>query len=230
MTLARQSLADQVRDALRERIASGQLSPGDRVIESQLTREFGVSAIPVREAIRELVAMRLLESATHRGARVREVTLEETLEALEVRAAVEGWAATRAVAALDGQDRLLREMVQRMVVSARRRDVAAFRRRHQSFHRAIVQAAGNRALLRVWDQLAFEAQSGAAMDLLHAADFVSIAQQHEPIVDAIERGDAAQTRELLEAHADRIVRYLRDQSDASGRTRRSGSERRLDDV
>ena len=60
-----------IREALLRRIGSGELAPGERIVEARLAGEFGVSAIPVREAIRELVSIGVLEFANHRGAWVR---------------------------------------------------------------------------------------------------------------------------------------------------------------
>ena len=77
-----------IREALLRRIGSGELAPGERIVEARLAGELGASAIPVREAIRELVSIGVLEFANHRGAWVRVVSLRETTEALEAQAAL----------------------------------------------------------------------------------------------------------------------------------------------
>ena len=89
MTIKRNSLREQIRDALLQRIGTGQIQPGQRIVEAQLIKEFNVSSIPIREAIRELVAMGMLDCASHRGAWVRKVDMPETIEALQVRTALE---------------------------------------------------------------------------------------------------------------------------------------------
>ena len=81
MTVRRNSVPQQIRERLLEQIARHALRPGDRLVEAKIAEEMGTSSIPVREAIRELVAMRILESAPHRGAWVRQVSLQETIEA-----------------------------------------------------------------------------------------------------------------------------------------------------
>ncbi len=81
MTLQRSSLREQVRDLLLERIANGELKPGDRIVEARLVEELQASNIPVREAIRELVAKRVLDSAPHKGAWVRQPSVLEAIEA-----------------------------------------------------------------------------------------------------------------------------------------------------
>ncbi len=148
--LKRQSLREQVRDALLAKIGSGELQPGDRVVEAQIASELQVSPIPIREAIRELVAMGVLHSEIHRGAWVREVSLPETIEALEVRSALDVLAVRKVAKRLRGQCGPLRQIVAAIVDAAKQRDFVAFQQHNQSFHRHILEQAGMR-LARVYD-------------------------------------------------------------------------------
>jgi len=79
-----------------ERIIEGHYKPGARLIETQIARELGVSQAPVREALRELESVGMVESYAFRGARVRKPTREELIEAFPVRAALESLAAGEA--------------------------------------------------------------------------------------------------------------------------------------
>lgn len=209
MNLVRLSVPEQIREFLLQRIGCGELAPGERIVEGRLTKEFGVSAIPVREAIRELVATGVLDSAAHKGAWVREVSLTETIEAFQVRAALESLAAMTAANALRGNCGELRKVCKATVAAARRRDFGAFQRENQAFHRAIVQASENGVLLRVWDSLAFEVRTRFAAEFLKTADLVAIAVEHESIVDALDTGDAQGASQSLHSHSDRLVEYLR---------------------
>ena len=78
-----------LRRALLERIGAGVLVPGERIMEARLAEEFGGSAIPVREAIRELVSMGVLAAANNKGAWVREAGMGGTADALEGKAVLE---------------------------------------------------------------------------------------------------------------------------------------------
>lgn len=209
MNLVRLSVPEQIREVLLKRIGSGELAPGERIVESRLTKEFAVSAIPVREAIRELVAKGFLDSAAHKGSWVREVSVTETIEAFGVRAALESLAAMTAANALRGNCGKLRKVCKAIVAAARRRDFDAFQRENQAFHRAIVKASENGVLLRVWDSLAFEVRTRFALEFLKTADFVAIAREHESIVDALDAGDAQRASQSLHSHSGRLVEYLR---------------------
>jgi DNA-binding GntR family transcriptional regulator len=87
--VSRPTLRDQIKDALLQRILQGTYAPGERIVEIRVAREFGVSQAPVREALRELEILRLIESEPFRGARVRGVRPEEIAETYPVRAALE---------------------------------------------------------------------------------------------------------------------------------------------
>lgn len=203
------SLREFIRDTLLERIAQGGLLPGQRVVEATLVREFAISATPVREAIRELVAMGVLEAQNNKGASVRQVHLHETIEAFEVRAALEALAARTAARRLQGRGQDLLRAAKGIVAAARRRDFAAFQEQNQIFHRTIVLAAGNQILLKTWDSLFFQIRTRFTMDYLQSADPVAIAREHLPIVDALENGAAELAAQLLASHSKHLVEFLK---------------------
>jgi DNA-binding GntR family transcriptional regulator len=209
MPITHKSLREQVRDELLRRIGSGALMPGDRIVEAKLAEELGVSSIPVREAIRELVAMGVLESGHHKGGWVREVSMEETIQALQVRSVLESLAARLAAPRMKERAEKMRLLVDRIVEAAQRHDFIAFQRENQIFHREIVEASGNRILRRQWESLAFDVRTRAIMDHIATVDPVGIAREHGTIVDAFEEGDAARAAALLAAHSDHLVEHIR---------------------
>lgn len=109
------SLREFIRDTLLDRIARGDLPSGQRVVEATLVKDFSISATPVREAIRELVAMSVLEAQNNKGASVRQIRLHETIEAFEVRAALETLAARSSAPRLKGHCQKLRQAADAIV-------------------------------------------------------------------------------------------------------------------
>src|SRR6185437_7676454 len=87
--ISRSVLADQVKDRILESILSGDYGPDSRIVETQVARDLGVSQAPVREALRGLEALGVVEITPFRGARVRRPTRREIIEAYAVRAALE---------------------------------------------------------------------------------------------------------------------------------------------
>ena len=214
MCAKQRSLREVVRNALLEQIGSGELNPGERVMEAALAKQLGVSSIPVREAIRELVAMGVLEYERHRGAWVRKVGLAETIEALKVRAVLEALAAQTAVTNLQGKTAGLQRVVRAIVAAAKSRDFIAFQLHNQQFHRMIVEASGNSTLLRVWDSLAFEVRTRFVLEHTTSVDPVVLANAHESVAQAIEDGNVKKAAALLRSHSRDMVRYLKQQAHA----------------
>ena len=156
---SRYSLCEQVRNYILERIATGAFPPGTRIIEARIAEDLRVSTIPVREAIRELVAKRVLEYLVHKGARVREVSILETVDALKVKAVLEALAARSVGARIKALVPELSRYVPPMEEAALRRDFVEYQNQNQHFHRAVVAASANQILLSVWDSLAFEVRT-----------------------------------------------------------------------
>lgn len=212
--VSRYSLSQQVRNHILNRIATGELAPGDKVVEARVAGELHVSTIPVREAIRELAAIRVLDYSMHRGARVRQVTVGETVDALYVKAVLEALSARLAGARLREHLSLLRQYSSRLLDCAIRRDWVEYQNQNQLFHRLIVAASGNQILLTLWDSLAFQVRTRFIMDYLHIVDPYDLAKEHDDVIQAIEAQDTEKTASLLNSHASRLVDYLKEQQAA----------------
>lgn len=203
MTLQRQSVPDQVRRTLTERILAGQYQPGERLVELQIARELGVSQGSVREALRELEAARLVESEPHRGTRVRVVTLQEVRETYYARGVLEQAAAPAAAKAFKGDVSRLTCEADAVVRASRAGDRAEQAARVYAFHRTMMEAAGNAVLLRLWESLALETQVRVNLAWRAAAGCPpeQIESSYATILAALERGQGQLAGRLLRRHA-----------------------------
>src|SRR5688500_10495750 len=120
--ISRTVLREQVKDILLHRIVSGELKPGERLVETRIAGELGTSQAPVREALRDLELLRLVESEPFRGARVRGFGEAELIEVYPVRAVLEEFAAKEATKHLDGDVSVLDAELGAMREAARRGD------------------------------------------------------------------------------------------------------------
>ena len=102
--LTRSVLADQVKERLLESILDGSYPPDSRIVETAVAKELGTSQAPVREALRGLEALGIVEITPFRGARVRRLDTAELLEAYVVRSAIEVLGARLAMARLTDDD------------------------------------------------------------------------------------------------------------------------------
>src|SRR4029077_18596104 len=137
--LLRYVLRSQVRDLLLERIVEGYYEPGARLVETQIARELGVSQAPVREALRDLESVGVVETTAFRGARVRNPTRAELLEAYPVRAALECLAAFEAASRItDAQLDQLEDLIGQMEKAAEEGNAHQQAMANAQFHGLIV--------------------------------------------------------------------------------------------
>jgi DNA-binding GntR family transcriptional regulator len=202
--LARSVLADQVKDRLLDDILSGRLAPGTRIIETKVARELGTSQAPVREALRGLEALGLVEITPFRGSCVRRPSRREIIEAYAVRAALEALAARLAVPRLSDADLAdLADAYADMGAAARVDDGHTVAAADARFHARIVDLADNGALAKLWRSL--EPFSRTYLTLaVPGADPAWSAGLHGPILDALERRDADAVVAALDEHFDEV--------------------------
>jgi DNA-binding GntR family transcriptional regulator len=198
--IQKDSVRNQVRRALTERILAGYYKPGERLVELQIARELGTSQGSVREALRELEASRLVESEPHRGTRVREMSLKELQEAYAARGILEQGAAATAAKTFKGNVDKLRQEFQGMLDAAEAGDRGEQAAHVYALHRMIVEASGNSVLLRLWESLAFETRVRMRIEW-SAIDLEQVKKSYKAIFAALEKGDARASARLLREHA-----------------------------
>jgi DNA-binding GntR family transcriptional regulator len=201
-------LRDQIRDALLERIFDGSYPPGSRLVETVVAKEFGTSQAPVREALRDLEALRLVQSEPFRGTYVRSFESNELLEIYPVRAVLEELAAREATARLAGDVTTLKRCLEEMRTAARDGDARREIRADVEFHRLIVAAAGNGVLARVWESLAIESRTTMTV-VAGSVGAAELAELHVPILAAIERQDPAEAGAAARQHFEHFSERLR---------------------
>jgi DNA-binding GntR family transcriptional regulator len=208
MSIARTVLREQVKDVLLERILRGELAPGERLVETRLARELGTSQAPVREALRDLELLRLVESEPFRGARVRAVDDSLLLPVFPVRAVLEELAASEAArnpeCDLGALDREVESMREAAAAADWRTQIA----HDLAFHRTMVEMAGNEPLLQSWLVLGIEVSTAFAMYQTFW-DQAELAEFHVPIVEAIRAGDSRKASAEARKHVRRTERVVR---------------------
>ena len=206
--VSRSVLSDQVKDRLLQAILDGRYPPGARIVETRVARELGTSQAPVREALRDLEGLGVVESAAFRGARVRRPSASELLEAFAVRAELESLGARLAIEhATDHDLAELAGYVAEMQSAADAGDVHREAIADAGFHGRIVELAGNATLSRVWQTLEPFLRTYITI-VAPGADRRRIADQHEPVLDALRRRDPALATAVLHRHFDEAAAGL----------------------
>lgn len=146
------STVSQIVDTLRESIKEGRIVPGQRLVENDLTREYGVSRGPLREAFAHLAAEGLLEMTPYRGAVVRKLGREELADLYGMREILEAQAARLAARHIDrpGHRERFTAGWDALVAAAAEaaEDPAVYVDENERFHNLIVELSGNKLLIK----------------------------------------------------------------------------------
>ncbi len=209
--------AQAVCTAIRDDIVGGFFPPGSRLTEELLARRYGVSRVPVREALRTLESEGFVRTRRHAGASVAEPTEQEAADLLEMRCLLEPLGAARAAQRrTEAHLKVLRGLVrlgQERAAQGRLSDLPAL---GGWFHETLAQASGSPTLASLLVQLRHkiawvygEEYGGGYGDEPGGGDGAERAvrswEEHAAVVDAVVRGDAERARRLAAVHAERAL-------------------------
>ncbi|NGO76630.1 GntR family transcriptional regulator [Streptomyces sp. YC504] len=200
--------AQSVCTAIRDDIVSGVFERGSRLTEEVLARRYGVSRVPVREALRTLEAEGFVVTRRHAGAHVAEPTAQEAADLLEVRMLLEPLGAARAAQRrTEAHLKVLRGLVRLGQERARRGQSEDLRSLGGWFHETLAQASGSPGLITLLTQLRHKI---AWMYAVESPERPAESwAEHGAIVDAVARGDAERARLLTAQHTERAIRAHR---------------------
>jgi len=185
-----------VLDAIKHAILTGQLRPGQGLVETDLAGMLGVSKTPVREALKTLAGAGLVTMSPYKGATVRAVDDDLVRSVYDLRLLLEPEAVRRVVT--QGSDLGgAREALQRSALAADRAERSLANR---DFHRALYLGCGNALLVRVLDDLRDQTALVSAAAWQHAPTWQAEAAEHDAILCAAVAGDADAASSLLTAH------------------------------
>jgi DNA-binding GntR family transcriptional regulator len=186
--LSRLSLSHQIRDRLLDRIMNGSLKPGDRLIELKIAKEMATSQAPVREALRELETMGVIEAHRNKGARVRVITNEELRQIYDVRAQFEAYACQVVAETEVDIEAALNSAIFQMKNAAQNKNSLGFAEHNMEFHRIIIKATRNDVLLDLWESLNVRMRTMVNVSRSRK-NLLELSQSHVPMVAALVSGD-----------------------------------------
>ncbi|MEU0039763.1 MULTISPECIES: GntR family transcriptional regulator [unclassified Streptomyces] len=188
------AVRERVLAELRQEIIAGRLRPGDRLVERELAERFGVSRVPVREAIRALVAEGFVHFETPRRAVVRRLTPTDVAELFELREALEVYAAGLAAARATPRDLAeVEELLDRAAVATEAGDAEVITDINSRLHERILAMADNSLLVSVLEPVAGRLRWLTRQN----EEWTQLLLEHRELYEAIASGDPERAR----AHA-----------------------------
>jgi DNA-binding GntR family transcriptional regulator len=223
--LGAKSLVELTVRRLRSEILSGALAPGERIVEEQLTKRFGTSRAPLREALRLLGQQGLVEHLPRRGVRVAELSERDIEELLSLRGVLEEFAVHAALGGplpldLHRLGAAVEDMERAAEAGASLEQAAA----HREFHLAVVALSGHTHLLRVYEPVLLQLQLYMATNLRREARDRSPregAERHRRLYEAMAGGDPETVIAVLERHGART--YLTPDHGVAGQRGTNGT-------
>lgn len=200
----RKVFKDLIREAIYEAIVDGELKPGDRIIEMEWAERFDSSQAPVREAIRELESLGVVESLPFKGASVRELSEKELTDISSVRSGLEAIALRNAIRrSTDDDVEMLRHILAEMEEAAAKNDRETFLEKDIAFHEEIIMMAHTTELMKMWNMCNVRIWTAYSTDR-SKKEMIELAKRHQPILNAIQNKDEEHVFEIMTAHFEEL--------------------------
>lgn len=213
----REPLAHQAAAHLRSLIIRGEMLPGSRIPERELSERMKVSRTPLREALKLLERDGLIEISQNRGARVMSFTVEEARELFEVIAGMESLAAQLAAERITDDDLAQLEALHaEMLEHFRNRDKDPYFDVNSRIHDLVVDLSGNGILRATHAGLMLRARRGRYMAIMKPARWSESVAEHESLMEALRKRDPEAARRVWQQHlnhtGDTVCAVLREQA------------------
>jgi DNA-binding GntR family transcriptional regulator len=195
------SLRERVLNALREAIITGELKPGQPLVEMDLASQLGISRAPLREALQILSREGLVETAPYRGTAVRMLTKTDIEELYSLRSVLETFAVQRIIALRDPDDVIhLRQCFEDMLATAQTGNMKAVTEVDRRFHDTLIELSRHNLLAMTWNTVSLRVRQVMALRNRRNTDTTQIAYNHLPIIDAIAAEDETLAVRLIQQH------------------------------
>ena len=199
-------LRDVVFNTLRQAILTGELKPGERLMEIHLANKLGVSRTPIREAIRKLELEGLVTMIPRRGAEVAQITEKSMNDVLEVRRAMDALCVELACDRITPEElQDLKKACDTFEAAVKTDDIKQIAQADVALHDIIVQATGNQRLIQLVNNLSEQMYRYRVEYLKREDAHETLLAEHERIIETIEKRDKEEAMKAVSRHIDNQV-------------------------
>ena len=206
-------LRDVVFENLRTAILDGNLKAGQRLMEVQLAEQLGVSRTPIREAIRKLELEGLVVMLPRKGAYVANMSFKDLIDVLEIRATLEGLAASLATERRSDDDVVeLEKLAKEFETCLREADVEGVLKKDVDFHEKIFLMANNKKLYQLITSLWEQVHRFRVTYVSNYDASLSLVDEHNRILEAIKAGDTELAKKYATEHIELAEQFFMENS------------------
>ena len=189
-------------------LLTGRYRKGESLRLSRIAAEYDLDCHSAALLLSDLCALGMVSFSTQNLAIVRSSNPKEMYEAYAIRAALEEISGRAAAVRLKDNTAVQQRALADMRTAVRDQDLDSFAEHDVNFHRSILEASDNDVLLRVWDSLAFDIRIRATIANA-MGDLPDVVESHQPIIDALERGQGREAGLLLRNHVETFLHFLK---------------------
>lgn len=196
-----QSIHKQTLDIIRQAVLDGEFKPGHVLTETELATQLGVSRAPIREALRILSTEGFVDTIPYRGSTVKLLSPKDIHELYSMRFTLETFALKQIIVQANPDHILrMRQLYEEMKQAGEDKDIKAVNTIDRKFHDELIVMSNHGLLHSTWQTVAMRVRQVMALRNRRNSDLTQIAQNHIPIINAIEAGDEENAILLLKQH------------------------------
>jgi len=203
------NLGSLVYEKIRDLITYGELSPGEKIVESTVSKHFDASRIPIREAIKQLEARGYVITIHNKGTYVRKISWEEVENIYNVLSILEGYSTGLAFGNIRNQDieqlQKLNDTLKELNNLNKYRDYIEI---NSQFHSFFPKMCGNDFLLNLVKEMRDRVYRYRFLGITIPGHIQEYILDHEAIIEAIKQGDSAKAEETMKKHLQRVKKIL----------------------
>lgn len=199
----KKSLSSDLVEYIKQKILSGQLKPGDRIVETKLARELGISQTPLREAIHQLAGEGIVTIVPNKGTSVAVLTPHDVFEIYTLRANLEGLAIKLAILNRTPEDiDTLENHYEEMKRKGRDESVTSLAAETSYLHRYIYQMSKHSHLISMIDAISFKIALVNSMVCMKYSKQKEV-EEHAELIEAVKKADPIHAEKVMKAHLHR---------------------------
>jgi DNA-binding GntR family transcriptional regulator len=204
LDLRNNALSNRIAEHITEQIITGELKPGEKLIENTYAEEYGTSRAPVREALFLLTLEGLVERIPRKGAVVKGYTESEIYDLLEIRIMLESLAMKR-IAEKGVDAEVVRQMGDLLDEMQTEKDVTHYTKLNHSFHMCLIEMSKSDVIKTIYTRLKLPLLTIQSLSFANEGNIEKSVKEHSVIVQLLEHGKVSEAADILNKHNHDVI-------------------------